>query len=145
MNHCLLVARLVLGGIFVYASLEKIADPAVFAEAISNYRLVPPSMVGFVAAILPWLEALGGLFVLLGFMSGGASLVLALLSGVFGAALSSALLRGLDVSCGCFTLRPGAAAAGWGHVALDMGFLALALLVLLKGPGRPALEKQAPP
>lgn len=139
-NGGLLLARLVLGGTFLYASLDKIADPAAFAEAIANYHLLPPSTQGFVAAILPWVEALAGGLLLIGLMTAGASLVVAALSATFALAITSALWRGLDVSCGCFTLQPGAATAGWGHVGLDLALLAVASLVLWRGPGLWALE-----
>ena len=36
-----LVARLVLGGVFLYAGFVKIADPTAFAGAIAAYRLLP--------------------------------------------------------------------------------------------------------
>ncbi len=136
----LLLARLLLGGTFLYASLDKIADPAGFALAISNYRLLPSGSEGFLAALLPWVEALAGGLLLLGLMTAGASLVVAALSATFAAAITSALWRGLDVSCGCFTLQPGAAVAGWGHVGLDLALLALALVLLCRGPGCLALE-----
>lgn len=136
----LLLARLVLGGTFLYASLDKVADPAAFARAIANYRLLPSGSEGFLAAILPWVEALAGGLLLLGLMTAGASLVVAALSATFAGAIASALWRGLDVNCGCFTLQPGAATAGWGHVGLDLAILALALLLLWRGPGSLALE-----
>ena len=136
----LLLARLLLGGTFLYASLDKIADPSAFARAIANYRLLPSGSEGFLAAVLPWVEALAGGLLLLGLMTAGASLVVAALSATFAAAIASALWRGLDVSCGCFTLQPGAATAGWGHVGLDLALLALALVLLCRGPGSLALE-----
>ena len=144
-NGGLLLARLVLGGTFLYASLDKIADPAAFARAIANFHLLPSGSEGFVAAILPWIEALAGGLLLLGLMTAGASLVVAALSATFAVAITSALWRGLDVSCGCFTLQPGAATAGWGHVGLDLALLAVALLVLWRGPGLWALEARSRP
>lgn len=132
----LLLARLVAGGTYVYASLGKIADPAAFAQAIANYRLLPAPAEGLLAATLPWVEALAGLLLLVGALSAGSALVLAGLSALFAGAVASALIRGLDVSCGCFTLQPGQAAAGWGHVALDLALAGLALAVLVLGPGR---------
>ena len=36
-----ILCRLVLGGVFIYASLDKIAHPAEFAKAIGNYHVLP--------------------------------------------------------------------------------------------------------
>ena len=49
---------------------------------------------------------------------------------VFTAAISINLLRGIDISCGCFTLDPDAGPIGWWEVVRDIGFLALAGFVL---------------
>ncbi len=143
LDPSLLLARLVLGGTFLYASLDKIADPAAFARAISNYHLVPAWSLGFLAATMPWVEALAAVLLLSGLLSAGASLVVAALSATFAVAISSALWRGLDIQCGCFTLQAEAARAGWGNVGLDLVLLALALLVFWHGPGRWALEGRA--
>ncbi len=35
------IARLILGGLFIYSSIHKIIDPAQFARIISNYDLFP--------------------------------------------------------------------------------------------------------
>lgn len=141
-KRALLVARLLTGGTFLYASLGKIADPAGFAKAIDNYRLVPDAGLGLLAVVLPWVEALAGLLLILGVLSAGSALIVSVLSAVFAGAIASALVRGLDVSCGCFTLQAGQTAAGWGHVGLDLLLAALAVAVLVWGPGSLALERQ---
>ncbi len=58
---------IVLGGVFVYASLDKIANPGEFARIVYHYRLIGPSqMVGpwaanTLAVTLPWVELVVGL------------------------------------------------------------------------------------
>ena len=47
--------RLVLGGVFIYAGVPKIMEPSAFAEAISNYRFFPGTVVNPIALWLPWL------------------------------------------------------------------------------------------
>ena len=47
------ILRLVVGGIFVYAGVVKIFDPAQFANDVANYRLLPSALVNFVAITLP--------------------------------------------------------------------------------------------
>ena len=44
---------IVLGGLFVYAGVQKHLAPYEFAEAILAYQLLPSALVGLVAATLP--------------------------------------------------------------------------------------------
>jgi uncharacterized membrane protein YphA (DoxX/SURF4 family) len=96
------LARLALAGVFLYAGLSKLLDPAAFAVSIENYRLLPCAPSGWVALYLPWLETgcAPGLF--LPRLRLGATALLAALCAGFCVFLTSALLRGLDISCGCF-------------------------------------------
>ena len=100
-----LVARIVLGGVFIYASLDKISHPELFAEAVYNYQLSPEVAVNLVALCLPWLELLSGGLLVLGVWVRGSSLILGGLVVVFLAALVINLGRGLDIHCGCFTTQ----------------------------------------
>ena len=62
----LLVFRLVLGGLFIYAGAVKASDPLDFAQSIRNYDLVGQSLSFVAALILPWLEILAGAFLIAG-------------------------------------------------------------------------------
>lgn len=54
-------ARLFMGGVFLYASFDKILHPAAFAEAVYNYQILPDAAVNLAALTLPWLlEAVEG-------------------------------------------------------------------------------------
>ncbi len=99
----ILVMRLLLGGIFVWASLYKILDPAVFAGVIANYQLLPDALVNGFAVTLPWLELLLGCFLIFGVWLPGAVVLINLLLLVFLGALLFNVARGLDIHCGCFT------------------------------------------
>ncbi|MGB6930228.1 MAG: MauE/DoxX family redox-associated membrane protein [Syntrophobacteria bacterium] len=97
-----LVLRMVLGCVFIYASLDKIRHPDLFAEAVYNYQLLPEVAVNLVAICLPWLELLSGSLLVLGLWMQGSILILSGLMVVFIGALGINLARGLDVHCGCF-------------------------------------------
>ena len=97
-----LLARMLLGGVFIYASVDKILRPDDFAEVISNYRILPGSLVNLAAIILPWLELFLGMFLILGIWVPGAALACNVLLGIFSLALVFNLMRGLDIDCGCF-------------------------------------------
>lgn len=102
-----LICRLVVGTVFIYASLDKLAHPQAFAETINHYRIVPYSLLHLSAHLLPVVEMVVGAALILGLWRRGAALVTALLTLVFMAAISSALVRNLDISCGCFNTDGG--------------------------------------
>jgi rhodanese-related sulfurtransferase/uncharacterized membrane protein YphA (DoxX/SURF4 family) len=108
----ILLSRLFLGGIFVYASYDKILRPMSFAEVVYNYQVLPGMLVNLVSLLLPWLELLVGLCLLLGIWLSGAVLICNVLLVVFFGTLTFNLARGLDIDCGCFTPSVGASSAG---------------------------------
>ena len=94
--------RLFLGVVFVVASADKILDPAVFAQTVRNFQILPDAVVNLTALILPWLELLVGLCLLIGCWLGGVTLLANGLLAVFFGSLVFNWARGLDISCGCF-------------------------------------------
>lgn len=115
------LGRLLLGAVFAYAGVVKIADVVGFAGEIGHYQLLPYAWNFLVAATLPYVELLCGLLLVLNRRIQPALLILFALNLVFIAALSSALIRGLDIGCGCF--RPEAEHSGVLVIALmrDIG------------------------
>jgi uncharacterized membrane protein YphA (DoxX/SURF4 family) len=96
-------ARLVLGSVFIYASIDKIVRPARFAEAVYDYQILPDALINLTAIILPWVEMLLGIFLVLGIWLPGAVLLSNFLLASFVGALLFNLARGLDIHCGCFS------------------------------------------
>jgi len=144
-----LILAVALGAIFVYASVEKIADPRAFARIVYHYQAIGPSArLGFapanaVAVMLPWIEALTGTLLIVGLWRREAAVVSALLLVAFLAAAGSALARGIDVeNCGCFTVGGEGRRAGWRLLAEDSAMLAAALFVLA-APARGRLRDRA--
>jgi putative oxidoreductase len=116
------IVALIIGGIFIYAGVMKISDPAGFANDIDNYKILPWPLTVRLAFYLPWLEILCGLAVILGLMYRGGLLILTALISIFIAASVIAKARGLDITCGCF----GHASKNWSfstHLALDFAIL----------------------
>ena len=98
-----LAVRCLVGGVFLYAGVSKAGDPVGFAEAVRNYRILPgvwPALL--VGVILPWIEILAGGLLILGVWVRPASIVVTGLMAVFVGALISVVVRGIDISCGCF-------------------------------------------
>lgn len=111
--HLVLITRVFIGLLFVFSSLEKIVDPSAFARSVADYGLLPSWMPAIIATVLPWVELLCGFAVLFGVFLPGSSLLLSTMIFIFTLAVMSALLRGLDISCGCFTQDPAAGRIGW--------------------------------
>ncbi len=101
------IARLVLGVVFIYASYDKILEPAAFARNVENYRFLPYQLVNIFAIILPWLELICGILLILGVYVEAAAGIIGILLVMFIIAISHALLRGIDISCGCFKTGQG--------------------------------------
>ena len=101
-RYIFLALRLLIGGIFFYAGLEKILDPFNFSVAIYNYRLFPDFLLGGMAAAIPWIEAIAGLFLLSGFNTKGAAALTLFLLLIFIGLIIISAIRGLDIDCGCF-------------------------------------------
>ena len=97
------LARLILGVVFIYASIDKILHPGQFAEIIHNYQILPDLLINPTAIILPWLELILGAFLLIGIWLPGAVFLTNLLLAVFLGAMAFNLARGLDIHCGCFS------------------------------------------
>jgi len=98
-----LAIRIIIGGLFIYASIYKIMNPLAFAKIIHNYRLVPPDLINSMAIILPWIELISGVCLIVGFKFRGANLLIISMLVVFIIALSVSYARGININCGCFS------------------------------------------
>lgn len=96
------LARYVLGGVFLFAALSKVMNPSAFALDVSHYRLLPDALIHPVALWLPALELVAGVLVVAGPFKGEAALWIGLMLVGFLGGEVQALIRGLDISCGCF-------------------------------------------
>lgn len=123
-----LVCRLTLGFVFLYAGMEKIIAPQEFAVTIYNYRLLPDWAVNMLAVVLPWLEVFLAIGLITGNYVRGSSLLSSLLFLTFAVALTINLVRGLDISCGCFGRSTGN--INWFYLVRDMSLLAMSVFTL---------------
>lgn len=126
-RRTVILLRLVLGGIFIYASLDKIAHPEAFAEIIYNYQVLPGALINLSAIVLPWLELVLGVLLIIGRFMPGATSISTLLLAAFWAALLFNMVRGLDIHCGCFSTQTNDAATMAWYVTRDTAFLAMGL------------------
>ena len=140
-NHPLnWLLRIIVGGAFILAGVLKIAGPAQFAVAVSNYRLVPHQLINLVAIVVPWIEVVAGLCVLAGFWLRSGALIVTAITAIFFFVITSALARGLDIECGCFGTI-GGKNIGLQNLAIDLAFFCLAALLMWRTKERGPLAQ----
>jgi len=146
-----LLARLLLGGVFVALAVLKIVEPVGFLKAVRQFGVVAdtdPTLLNAVAAWLPWIELWCGLLLLLGVGVRGAALAALAMLLVFTPAIAS---RGLELQraggaafcdiafdCGCGTGVVNVCS----KLAQNVGLIALALVTLLARTRRFALRPE---
>jgi uncharacterized membrane protein YphA (DoxX/SURF4 family) len=121
-----LITRLFLGILFVYASIDKIRYPGPFSDTVLNYHVLPYVLVNLFALWLPFVEFVCGAFLLLGIWSKAASGLILAMMVVFLVAIVQGVARGIDTHCGCFTQGgKGDPISVW-TILRDTSFLAVA-------------------
>ncbi len=129
-NAIVLFCRVVLGIMFIYASIDKIIHPGEFAKNIGYYKVLPFGLENTVAIILPWTELIIGLCFIAGVFVDGATLLSILMMVMFILLISQALLRGIDISCGCFKVSAEGEKLGLNTIIRDIVFLIMSFVVL---------------
>lgn len=92
---------LLVGGFFLLAGLGKLAEPDAFAQSILRYRIVGTQLAALAALWLPWAEVIWALGLAMPRLRLAATWLLLGLLCFFQVTLFSALVRGLDINCGC--------------------------------------------
>ena len=96
-----LIIRLVIGSFFIYAGFIKLIDPKAFAKVISQYDIVPDSLLPVFAIGLPSVEFLAGLGLVLNIR--GSLMVIFNLLIVFIMVLGYGIFNDMNIDCGCFS------------------------------------------
>ncbi|HEX9974597.1 MAG TPA: MauE/DoxX family redox-associated membrane protein [bacterium] len=124
-----IIFRWLVAAIFIFAGITKILNPENFARDIDNYRMLPYLLVTVMAIILPWLEILCGIFLIIGKWEKGAAVTLLILTLMFLIAMSSAIFRGLDITCGCFAMTAEGTKVGYSRLIQDSILFVIILLL----------------
>ncbi len=130
-----LLSRIILGAVLIIASIDKILHPEAFAKVIGNYNVLPFGLENILAIILPILELFVGCCLIFGIMLDGSAIITAGMMFVFIIALSQAMIRGIDINCGCFkvSVDNGGGNIGYRRIIEDIIFLGLSLFILNRG------------
>jgi putative oxidoreductase len=126
----LFVAKWFLGFVFIFAGIEKIAAPEIFAISVEAYKLIPVSVVNLFALVLPWIEVLCGIFLIGCVYVRASTLIVSSILTMFIFAILSAMARQLKIDCGCFGQQY-SSVVGWPKVFQDIGLLALGIYINL--------------
>jgi uncharacterized membrane protein YphA (DoxX/SURF4 family) len=138
----LIIGRVALGALFIYAAYAKMKPLAnlhwslatvrislgMFAMQVDSFRLLPPWAVNFVARALPPFELSLGLWLLTGLALRYSSVITTLLLAGFFGVLIHAYALGQEISCGCF--GPGEH-IGPERLLIESCFFALSLAVTI--------------
>ena len=126
----MVVFRLVLGGVLLWAGLSKVSEPGLFAQTVRAYEVLPLFAAHPFAVVVPWIEAVVSCCLLAGLWVRSSALLASGLLVSFGVAIVVNLVRGADISCGCFALD-GTGGSLTGALVRDLALLAVAAPLLI--------------
>ena len=132
--------RWVLGAIFLLAGTLKIPHPGDFYSDLLAYEVDLPDVIFRCFALaVPWLEVICGGALLADLWPETVRFLVMVMSLIFVLMLGQAVLRGLDLNCGCF----GPGTSGWFNrpitaLARASLLLAGAVWILPPPPGGPS-------
>jgi uncharacterized membrane protein YphA (DoxX/SURF4 family) len=97
-----LAARLVLGGVLLFAGATKVLTPVGSARAVQAYQIFPFELAQYIGYALPIIEIILGVLLILGLFTRVSAILGTVLMVLFIAGIASAWARGLTIDCGCF-------------------------------------------
>ena len=103
--------------------------------------MLPPAFVAPLALLLPFFELGVGIYLVIGLYTRIAALLAAAEFALFAFAIASAVMRGIQTSCGCFGPND-RTVTSWPEVARDAAFVLWALFVAWRAPGMLAVDRR---
>jgi uncharacterized membrane protein YphA (DoxX/SURF4 family) len=142
-----LAARVLVGAVLAVSGFTKLmSPPEELALVMESYKLLSPSAAMTFARILPWIEFLGGIYLIVGYMTRFMAFIASVLFMVFLFALLSAVARGISLEdCGCFG-RAGPHLSPLQAALMDMFLLAASVFSMVSPHRRFSVDGSlAPP
>ena len=139
-KYIILLARLILGLVFIFASIGKISHPISFAQDIWNYNIISDNLVLISAIIIPWVEFICGLLLISGFFVFETSINLLVLLIIYEIAIVLNMFRGRIFECGCGVFGKNEM-IGWNVVIRDLILILIALIPIKKELSRQQQKK----
>ena len=131
-------ASLLLGLILLVSGAGKIAEPAELLAVLNETSVLPETAAALAAQWLPWLELVLGILLVMGISAKFMASASGLLAIGFIFNNSRAIEQGLEINgCGCFgVFEIGIISSFEAARYMDIGMLALTLIILLCYPGK---------
>jgi len=128
------ISQIIFGGIFILAGLGKVINADAFIHNISNYKILPETLIEPFGRILPYIELTCGTLIILNIWGKKAAIILSVLLIIFIFAILSTILRGIDIECGCFSksilLSEASKSNPWLLILRDIVFLIPGLIIV---------------
>ncbi len=137
------ILRIVVGATFVYAAIDKIVHPDQFAKIIYYYKMMPGDLINLLALLLPWIELISGILLIVGFWEKASAVIIAGLLVVFLIALTNAFLKGIDISCGCFSTTTRVKGEVLSYIFRDIVLIAIAGMIVFARKSFLSLERSS--
>lgn len=126
-------ARLLVGGVWIWAGVLKLPHPETSITSVRAYQLLSPDLADLVGRTLPTLEILVGFCLVVGVFTRWVGGLSALMQLAFIIGIISVWSRGIAIDCGCFGSGGPAEDAfskyPW-EIARDTGLMALSILLV---------------
>lgn len=135
--------RAVIGGIFIYAGILKLVTPAAFADSIASFQILPIAFINLLALSLPPVEIMAGVMMISGWRYQSATLCILLLTITFAFALMQALIRGLEVDCGCFGGGEPSTLKTWLSLGRDVLLMFGSILIYMASAKKDSRNKES--
>ena len=129
-KYFLFILRFLLGCVFIFAGVEKISSPNAFFTAIMNYQIFGEFFSNLIALFLPWIELFVGVLIVFNVYLKENLAIYSLLLILFNLLVFSAMIRGLNIDCGCFG-EGGSLKVGFFKLAENFGFLFIAIYLFI--------------
>jgi len=99
------ICRIFFGGLFVYASIDKIIFLSEFVKIVQNYDILPPTIAKYFAFSVPFVELVFGFLLISNVLSKEISAFFSFLLIIFIIAIIIRALNGNLGNCGCFSIK----------------------------------------
>ena len=138
-KYLIVILRIIIGGVFIWAGITKIVNPIGFIKDIQNYKLFPLNISLIIAIILPWVEFLCGICLLLGIRIKSSSFLTSFILALFIVIILITMIRGINIKCGCFGAHSGQ--VGWTLLIQDIVLFLMTFLTFQYDRGWLSIEK----
>lgn len=151
-SAALLLVRLAVAAAFGFSAWQKlqpgvppVTGPQTFALSVKSYQILPEALVSPAAFTIAWIEAICAILILTGLWTRAAAMTLALAVIAFTLGVVSVILRGIDITCGCFGKFKFICSGpvSWCKVGENSIFLAALLVLVVFGAGKWAFESKS--